>query len=288
MATTLPTTIQLKLDQTLAQYRQWQTDSMLEHRPRVIKSLDGGFSNHAFLVEAATPFVVRIDGTDPNLHGLSRQAEWRALQSAGGSGIAPMPRYFNPELGSLVVDYLEPQAVASFDCQGTADLLRAIHALAPLHVRLDLGERLRRYLHQIRNRRAGLPQTMTALERRLPDLLAEIEQLAGQPVLCHNDLLPANRLLSGGRWWALDWEYCAMGNRWFDVAVVGWGEQLSTEQLEQLATRYLAREPTPQERRQLAVLTAIYGLLESAWYLAADLDLEQSQLTRVQAAFSSV
>ena len=283
MATAFPATVKLRLDQALSQYRQWRTDTPLEAPPRVIGPLAGGNSNHAFLVEAGAQFVVRIDGIDPDLHGLNRNAEWRALQAAGEAQIAPMPRYFNPELGALVVDYLAPEFCDGFDSQGTAGLLRAIHALPPLHYRLDLGERLRRYLHRIHTHRAALPAVMTALAPRLPTMLEQLEALAEPVVLCHNDLLSANRLRHGGRWWALDWEYAAMGNRWFEVVV--WGDRLQGDDRKRLVIDYLGRAPHQQEQRQLCLLVALYGFLECSWYLAAGQSVGDAQLQGLQKAF---
>jgi thiamine kinase-like enzyme len=285
MATAFPATVEHRLDQALGQYRQWCTDTPLEGPPRVVSPLTGGHSNHAFLVEADAQFVVRIDGIDPDLHGLNRQAEWRVLQAAGDAQLAPMPRYFNPELGALVVDYLAPDVCDTFDSPGIAGLLRAIHALPPRHNRVDLGERLRRYLHRIRSQGTALPALMTTLESQLPALLEQLEALAGPAVLCHNDLLPPNRLRHGGRWWALDWEYAAMGNRWFDVAVVVWGDGLQGDERERLVVDYLGRHPHQQEQRQLTILVALYGFLECSWYLAAGDSIDDAQLHRLQKAF---
>ena len=37
--------------------------------------------------------------------------------------------------------------------------------------------------------------------------------------LCHNDLTPGNLMSHGDRLIAIDWEYAAMGSRYFDVAI---------------------------------------------------------------------
>ena len=288
MAQALSASVELRLDQALAQYRQWRTDAPLETQPRVLGPLAGGASNHAFLVEARDSFVVRIDGIDPDLHGLNRHAEWRALQSAAAARLAPTPRYFNPELGALVVDYLAPDACNAFDSQSTAELLRGIHALPPLHSRLDLAARLRCYLHRLETRDTPLPDAMASPVSQLPDPLAELDTFARAPVACHNDLLPGNRLFSGGRWWALDWEYAAMGNRWFDVAVVVWGEQLDLDAADRLTFDYLHRAPQLQEQRQLSLLVAVYGVLECAWYLAAGHSVGDDTLQRLTSAFEAL
>ena len=37
--------------------------------------------------------------------------------------------------------------------------------------------------------------------------------------LCHNDLTPGNLMSHGDQLIAIDWEYAAMGSRYFDVAI---------------------------------------------------------------------
>ena len=37
--------------------------------------------------------------------------------------------------------------------------------------------------------------------------------------LCHNDLTPDNLMIRGDSLVAIDWEYAAMGSRYFDVAI---------------------------------------------------------------------
>ena len=108
MVRALPRNILFKLEQTLSQWPHWQCAPALTPRPNVVRTLTPGFSNFSVLVECGRHFVVRIDGLDPASNGLNRQAEWRTIEAAHKAGLAPHPRYFNPEVGSLVCDYLEP------------------------------------------------------------------------------------------------------------------------------------------------------------------------------------
>ena len=87
-------------------------------------------------------------------------------------------------------------------------------------------------------------------------------------MLCHNDLLRANRIYSSGKLWALDWEYCATGSPWYDLAVVVGGDGLDTTQSGALLEAYLARTPLPAEHQSLQRYTCIYRYLELLWYLA--------------------
>jgi thiamine kinase len=304
MVTSLPRNIQLKLEHTLGQWRRWQCDPPLPAAPEMVTVMTRGLSNYSVLVEVGRPsvgrpsvgrpsvgrhptgerpaeqrYVVRIDGINPAANGINRQAEWRILQSAHSAGLAPQPRYFNPELGSMVCDYLpadeqQPQAIAE-----VAGLLRGIHQLPPRHHRLELAERIMGYEKQLEHRGKPPIGELAQYRDQLPELLERINA-QGQPVvLCHNDLLQANRIYSGNRLWAIDWEYSAMGNPWFDLAVTATGDSFDgAGRLEFLET-YLQRPASADDHLQLQLHSCVYRYLEILWYQAVEHpDLDEQAL----------
>ncbi len=270
MDVALPRTAQRILEQTLAQWPQWQCVPALERAPTVVRVLAPGASNHSVLVESSARFVVRIDALKPTANGLNRQVEWRTLQSAHAAQLAPCPRYFNPELGSLVCDYLPPDALQPVDAAAVGRLLRAIHALPPRHHRLDLAERILRYEKQLEHRGAQRDDALLRCREPVSALLAGLEPQSEVAVLCHNDLLCANRLYSGGVLWALDWEYCAMASPWYDLAVVVHGDNLLESDTDALLHSYLGRAPVDHERQRLFRYGCVYRYLELLWYLALE------------------
>ncbi len=251
----------------LSQWRHWDCTPPLPAEPRVAAALEPGFSNDSIQVASADGrcFVVRLDGVDPSHHGISRQAEWRALHSGHAAGIAPRPRYFNPDLGALVCDYLPRDAEQPQRPQDIAHLLRCIHALPPLHHRLDLAERTARYRRHSRAASADIAQALAAVNGTVDAVLAWQRQQTSL-CLCHNDLLVANRIVSGGRLQALDWEYCAMGSAWFDLAVVCAGDELARADSEALLTAYLQQPPQPADWQHLAAYTLLYRHIEVLWF----------------------
>ncbi len=268
MAAPLPLPVRLKLDQTLAQWRHWDCGHDLPGAPRFVRALSAGHSNHSMLVAASRHFVVRIDGVDPAIHGINRQAEWLALRDAHAAGLAPRPCYFNPELGTLVCEYLPPDAGQQRPLAEVADLLRAIHRLPLRHSRLDLRRRILRYENLLRHHGRSLPAPLTGARERVTALLASAAARDRPRALCHNDLLQGNRLASGGRLWAIDWEYCAVTDPLYDLAVVICGDELSNGQAQELVGHYLAREPDAGENRLLLEYICIYRYLALLWYLA--------------------
>lgn len=287
MSTSLPAPIQHKLEQTLNQWRHWHCQPPLKKSPEFVSLLGPGLSNFSALVESGRRFVVRLDGIRPAANGLNRQSEWHSLVTAAEAGLAPTPHYFNPELGSLVCDYLPPDPGTAPVMDDVARLLRHIHQLPARHHRLDLAERIRRYENQLQHREHSSSGELRTHRQAIDRLLARLQQFGDRTVLCHNDLLLANRIYSNGRLYAIDWEYCAMGNPWYDIAVVVNGDVLDEVQTAQLLTAYLGRPAREQEWQALLHYGCIYRYLELLWYLALERQLLppseiQQKLTALQ------
>ena len=270
MVTALPGNIRLKLEQTLAQWRQWHVETPLPHAPTVVSRLSAGLSNFSLLVEAGRQFVVRIDGIKPSAHGLNRQGEWRSLSAAHRAGLAPRPCYFNPELGSLVCDYLTPDEQQPVDVKDIAKLLRDIHQLPARHHRLDLAERILSYEKRLAHRHPTRTKELATYTKLVSEILGGIGTDQQPLVLCHNDLLRANRLYSAGRLFALDWEYSAMASPWYDLAIVAAGDNLGATATNELLEAYSGGPPTAAEIQLVAQYGCVYRYLEVLWYLTQD------------------
>jgi thiamine kinase-like enzyme len=261
MVDTLPQPVRLRLDQALGQWQHWQVGEPLAGPPQPVARLGGGRSNYAVRVsDGRRDFAVRLDGVSHQELGLNRAIEQRAQQLAADAGLAPVPRYFNPDLGVLVSDWHEPDASRPRrpeELAATGELLRAIHALPGVHYRMKPLDRARRYL--------ALCTTQQALTA---EFLAACDRLDAEPTrltLCHNDLLFANRLFSDGRLKALDWEYAAMGDPLFDLAVVIEGDGLGETEV---ATLLAAYGPAPPPAARLADQRTVYRCLAALWEAA--------------------
>lgn len=254
-----------RLQQALGQWQHWQCDPPLSCRPVIEGVLTGGLSNHSWLVSSGGRyFVVRIDGVTPAQHGVNRQVEWRALQSASPLGIAPAPCYFNPELGALVVTYHTPDRSQAPATAALAGLLRQIHAMPRVHHRVDISERIRHYEQRIL--RISSTRYPAELERAIQSRLVNASQQGGTLVMTHNDLMPANLLHSEGHLLALDWEYCGMGSAWFDLAVASLGQDSQHLEPRALLEAYLSAAPSKDDLRTLGDFRAVARYLELLWH----------------------
>ncbi|MDO8861428.1 choline/ethanolamine kinase family protein [Haliea sp. E1-2-M8] len=288
MAATVPAPISLRLEQALGQWRHWRLAAPLPEPPTVLHPLGRGLSNHSFLLASGEQrFVLRLDGINPAANGLSRQLEWRILQRAHAAGIAPAPRYCNPELGALVCDYLAIEGSNPDEPTAVALLLQRIHALPAVHTRLDLGERCRRSEHSLRNARPENWQALQGVAARIAGLLPQLAANSGPLTLCHNDLLRSNRLQHGDRLWAVDWEYAAMGSVWFDLAAVTAGDEWPAAAIAALLGAYLGRALQPAEQTRFLGFECAYRYLELLWYLLAPEPPPADYLTRKRTTLES-
>lgn len=268
MSQQLPATALRKLEQTLAQWQQWKGASELPGAPHLVRQM-GGISNYTVLVEAAgLSFTVRLDRVNPAANGINRQVEWTALQRAYEAGIAPRPRYFNPEIGTMVCDYLPPDNDQTVTPESLAGLLRKIHQLPGVHYRLDLAERFRRYRRLLSGLPSALSGDLEILARSSAPLLSTLCAEIDYHHLCHHDISSGNLLRSGGRLYALDWEYCAMGNAWFDLATSHRNTGLGAELCDDLLKHYLQRAVRDEDRHTLAQWSFVGDYLDLLWYLS--------------------
>ena len=271
METELPTTINKQLKLTLAQYRMWNTDAPVTKEPNVIKRLSGGLSNYSFLVEAEQKFVLRIDGIDATALGLSRHSEWILLHRVAQAGLAPTPRYYNPDIKTLVVDYLVPEPNRNASPEDMATFFKHLHSIPPIRFKLDLLQRIRRYEHHVARHFRGIKRTLKPFVKRLEKYLELINRDRTPATLCHNDLNPSNRLFFKSSLWALDWEYAASGNPWFDIAVAFCNDELANETLKkEFLISYLEQENNFDESiGKIQLYSIVYTYLEILWNVVA-------------------
>ena len=116
-------------------------------------------------------------------------------------------------------------------------------------------------------------QTAHELGARLPDRIDEFledsRRLAHRigpyrPVLCHNDLLPANLIWDDDRLWLIDWEYAGMGHPLFDLASVSAGASFTDDQELALLSSYRAENP-PRDLEEIRIFKTASLLREALW-----------------------
>ncbi len=267
----LPQAVRLKLQKTLARFKDWIDINPAATCPKPLQILGSGSNNYSVLVANSHHYVIRINRSPHHQNALDPQAEIQALQAAAIHRIAPKLRFADSELGCIVCDYLEQKEAPRARIDELARLLRKIHALPAITQKVSLSDRIVHYQRLLRVAGSTDLKPPGTISARAALIGAQKLQSADEPrVLCHNDLLAANLIRNQGQLWVIDWEYAAMGSRWFDLAVVCHGNLYDEEREGLLLSEYLRRDPAAQDWRMLRHARSAYAYLEWLWFASRD------------------
>ena len=233
----------------------------------IVRELGGGPASDSWLLEVSgRQFVLRIDQPAAHSLGLDRQAEIEVLMAVSAAGIGPEPVWADCAKGILVYTYIEGETWSRQDAGNPALLrelavtLRTLHGLPALGRRFEPAVAARRYASDIG----------TAAARRMSEragkLAASLLADSGRPALCHNDLVHSN-IIHHGPVYLIDWEYAAVGDPFFDLAVVVQHHQLSSTVTEVFLQAYFGTVGTGQLEK-LEAYCSLYDYLAGLWYLS--------------------
>jgi thiamine kinase-like enzyme len=242
----------------------------LIHRPFTIERITGGLSNHNFAVRSgAQSYFVRMCQELPLL-GIDRRNEMVCHQAASLRGLAP--EIIHHERGLLITRFITGRTLDPSAVPDPAMLPRVAALLGHLHQGWDFvtGEVLyfcafqtvRTYARTAARLNAALPSDISQILEDITDLSRRIAPF--RPVLCHNDMLPANLIDDGERLWLLDWEYSGAGHPLFDLAHVSTTTRLSLEQQQNMLDAYPGALPIAA-LAELQTFRVVALLRESLW-----------------------
>jgi thiamine kinase-like enzyme len=235
--------------------------------------LGGGITNHNFRARFGdTEVVVRVAGRRTDLLGIDRGAERLATEAAARLGLSPEVLAFLPEHGCLVTRFVPGEPVDEAQLRdepclsAVARELRAFHDQGPqLPTAFDVPQIARSYLATAREAGADVPAAASeavAVAERIAAVLAGDEHA---PVPCHDDLLTANFIRDGDRVWIVDWEYAAMGDRYFDLGNLAVNNGFGDADDERLLQAYWDEPPTPRRLAALRLMRAMSDVREALW-----------------------
>jgi thiamine kinase-like enzyme len=251
--------------------------------PLEIERIPGGLSNHNFAVRVGGhAYFARLCRPRPHL-GIDRRNELVCHQAAATRGIAP--EVVHHEDGLLLTRLVEGQTLAPSDVRQPAVIARFAALLHHLHAGWDVvtGEILhfcpfqtiRTYAQTAQRLKADLPHDIDALLDDARALARRIEPF--RPVVCHNDMMPANLIDNGARLWLVDWEYGGIGHPLFDLANASANAAFSDGEDRALLKAYRG-EVDPRDLSELRIFKAMSFLRESIWStiqtVASDIDFD--------------
>ena len=233
----------------------------------ILEKLAGGPTSDSWLLTAGDEkFVARLDKPLAKLLGLDRRAELGVINTVSAAGIGPQIIWADPDKGVLLTSYIPGNAWSSVDVHDLARLeklaatLRQLHSLPPRGPVFLLGKTALAYA-----REAGTRSASRIAEQAIK--LAEmLLSQTRRPALCHNDLVHSN-IIGGETVRLIDWEYSAVGDPYFDLAIVVRHHQLEADRVEHFLSAYFGT-PGKEHFSRLEAFCRLYDQLAALWYLS--------------------
>ncbi|HKZ15589.1 MAG TPA: choline kinase family protein [Solirubrobacterales bacterium] len=248
--------------------------------------LGGGITNHNFRARfGGREVVVRLPGNDTELLGADRPGEREANSLAAGVGVAPEVLAHLDDPVVLVTAFVEGPTMESPELREpralaeVAAALRKIHGCgARLGARFDAFRLVEDYAAAARARGGEVPPAYEVAHAAAARIEATPAISGGAPVLCHDDLLPANFIATPEGIRIVDWEYAGMGNRWFDLGNFAVNNELGPAEEEAFLTAYLGAPPTVADLAALRLMRLMSDFREAMWGVVqqaiSDLDFD--------------
>ena len=240
---------------------------LLTARPRTVEELSGGLTNRNLKVGVPDgTYVARCGRSDTALLGIDRDAEHLNTRAAERAGVGATVHGYYPDLGVLVIGFIDGITYENPTFQNDGIVARAAHACRRLHEgpafvnEFNMFTRQRRYLSIVRERGFALPPGY----EQFTDHFARIEAaLAARPtrlVPCNNDLLAGNFVDDGDKLWLIDYEYSGNNDACFELGNISTECDLTSDQLEELVTTYFDRPLHSKiARTQVQAIVSQYG-----------------------------
>ncbi len=247
--------------------------------------LGGGITNHNFRARfGGREVVVRLPGNDTELLGSDRSGERQANSLAAAAGVAPAVLAHLEDPVVLVTAFVEGPTMEPAELREPGALrevaaaLRRVHDCGEIDARFDTFRLVEDYAAATRARGGSVP----AAYERAHAAAARIESApalaGGAPVLCHDDLLPANFIDTPDGIRIVDWEYAGMGNRWFDLGNFAVNNELGPAEEEAFLTAYWSAPPIAADLAALRLMRLMSDFREAMWGVVqtaiSDLDFD--------------
>lgn len=227
------------------------------------------------LVDGERSYAVKWLGYD-DFSGIDRQQQFLLQKTLAKSAIAPEPVWLSDDK-NIWVEQWEDNADPNPDGRSVDELayvLAYIHRLPISATPLNLYSR---WLHYIQMAGLKIDDSLFNKAVSMREQVFESEQQTSDYVFCHNDLY-THHIIRHASPFIVDWEYAAMGNRFFDVASCAKINALSNEGVLQLARAY-AREISRDEDSvivQVQTCMQLVNITNELWLRALETTQENN------------
>ena len=203
----------------LSGWHNWPLARPLTEAPRKGALLHQGGGHRVYRLLCSEPLVARLRHRPTQQLEGGFEREIAIARRAAQAGLAPQIVAVDEAEQIMIMECADPLSMRP-SAQQLGVLLRAIHALEAVPWRLDLRQALEHYLDELPPSQRAAWSAVVA-ENKHQEALRALEE--DPVVVCHNDLTRGNLMWLDNRLVAIDWEYAAMGSRYFDTAIAAQG-----------------------------------------------------------------
>ncbi len=233
-----------------------------EHKFQVQKRLGDGPTNETWLVtHAQERYVLRLVKPLAASMALSLEQELHIARVAGQHNLTAPVVASCTTLGIVLSRHLDGKTWTAKDLHDKKQLSRLANTLQRLHS-LDCEVRPLNLRSTVTNY-AQLSVDPRA-DKWAEKIFAQMEGISWRaPVVCHNDVTAAN-VVDDGHVYLIDWEYAALGDPLFDLAVVVAHHELDENTTQHFLNAYLGGSD-PKAHADLLRWCLVYKSLLALW-----------------------
>ncbi|MBI5273961.1 MAG: phosphotransferase [Chlamydiales bacterium] len=257
----------------------------LKHAPISLKSIEGGLTNINYVAEAAGDrYFVRCSSENKKWLDTSWKREYDAMLITSSYGISPAICLAAPQEHVLITTFIDAKTVNTKDPATLKKVCDLLYSLHHLDIRFPITQHpldiINLYIENTKQIGIDLPRTV--VETLLPAIknYKSPHALPNQLTPCHLDLHKGNILDDGQKLWFIDWEYAAMSDPFFDLAIIASTDLFSVEETKQLLALYLKSDPTKGQLQHFYFLRSLADLRWALWSYI------QSKTSPINAPFS--
>jgi thiamine kinase-like enzyme len=250
-----------------------QLDAMLDELPALAgrtrrrEDLTGGLTNRNVKITTADAiYVARCCDTSSNLLGIDRDNEYVNSLAAAEAGVGAPVVDYRPDLGILLLGFVEGTTLSNNDFQRPGVVTRAAAAIRTLHSgprfrdTFDMFAKQSNYLKVVHDKGFRFPADYLDHADRLEEARQVLTATDQTTVPCNNDLLAANFVADRDTMWLIDYEYSGNNDPCFELGNTSCECQLSADQREELVTAYYGRRLRHKiARARLQGIVGMYG-----------------------------
>jgi thiamine kinase-like enzyme len=246
--------------------------AVLAGRSWRVSPLPGGLTNTNLRVttddgrDPVLDLVVRCSQPGAELLGIDRDAECVNTAAAAEAGVAAPVVEYRPDLGVLVIEYLDAVALDDGSFADAAVVRRAATAVRRLHAGprftgdFDMFTRQAAYVRAIEERGFAVPSGYGSYADAWELVRKALAADPRPTVPCNNDLLAANFLDDGARVWLIDYEYSGNNDACFELGDTAAECRFTPEQTEAWVEAYFGSFTAADLARvRLQALCSCYG-----------------------------